>query len=189
MKKADKVATDKLANYGSRLMDYGSCLGHFTNTLIPQLWSSLDAFATCVATIKGRPPNPTTHNVRHSDASSTASVADDTSDRIRPPNVENERFSTTKSSPNIEDERLTPTAHSCMAWAEAHNTRATDDHPVEDTYDQPPSYHDNRSNPICRPDLPVDKFDTPYEWLPWSSGRLSTLQNKGLGFKTSAWRT
>ena len=163
MKKVDKVATDKLADYGSRLMDYGSRFGHFTNTLIPQLWSDLDAFATRVTTIEGRPPNPTTQDVRHNDASSTASVADDASDHIRPPIVDNEQFSATEHSPNIADEQLSPTARSCMALAETHNTRATDDHPIEDTYDQLPSYRDNRPNPIRRPDLPVDERDTPYD--------------------------
>ena len=156
MKKVDKVATDKLIGYGSCLMDYGSRLGHFTNTLLPQLWSDLDAFATCVTTIDGRPPNPTTQDVQHSDASSNASVTDAALDHIRPPNVDTER------SPNIEDDRLSPTARSRMAWAGAHNTCATDGHPVKDTYDPPPSYRDNRPNPICRPDLPVDEHDTPY---------------------------
>ena len=63
MKKVDEVATNKLINYGSRLVDYGSCLGHFTNTLIPKLRSDLDAFETRVTIIEGRPPNPTTQDV------------------------------------------------------------------------------------------------------------------------------
>ena len=87
MKKVDEVATDKLINYGSRLVDYGSRLGHFTNTLIPKLRSDLDAFETL--------PNHTTQDVRHSDASSNASVTDDDSAHIQPPNVDNERFSAT----------------------------------------------------------------------------------------------
>ena len=82
MKKVHEVATDKLIDYGSRLVDYGSRLGHFTNTLIPKLRSDLDAFETL--------PNPTTQDVRHSDASSNTSVADNDLDHIRPPNVDNE---------------------------------------------------------------------------------------------------
>jgi hypothetical protein len=148
MKKVDVVATDKLIKYGSRLADYGSRLGHFTNTLIPKLRSNLDAFETRVTTVEGRPSNPTPQDVRHSDASSHASVADDDSDHIRPPNVDNNRFSATGRPPNIEDEQLSPTAHFCMAWAEAHNTRATDGHPVDKKHDQPPSYRDNHPNPI-----------------------------------------
>jgi hypothetical protein len=62
-KRVDEVATDKLIDYGSRLVDYGSRLGHFTNTLIPKLRSGLDAFATRVTTIEGRPSNPTTHDI------------------------------------------------------------------------------------------------------------------------------
>jgi regulator of sigma D len=93
MKKVDEVATDKLIDYGSRLVDYGSRLGHFTKTLIPKLpklRSNLDAFKTQVTTIEGRPPNPTTQDVRYSDASSNTSVADNDLDHIRPPNVDNE---------------------------------------------------------------------------------------------------
>ena len=66
---------DELIDYGGCLMDYGSRLGHFINTLIPRLWSDLDAFETRVTTIEGRPPNSTTQDIRHRDASSTASVA------------------------------------------------------------------------------------------------------------------
>ncbi len=67
MKKVDVVATDKLVEYGSCLADYGSRLGHFTNTLIPKLRSNLDAFKTRVTTVEGSPPNPTPQDVRHSD--------------------------------------------------------------------------------------------------------------------------
>ena len=194
MKKVDEVATDKLIDYGSRLVDYGSRLGHFTNTLIPKLRSDLDAFVTRVTNIEGRPPNPTTQDVRHSDASSTASVAsaaDDASDHLRPPTVDNERFSATGRSPNIEDEQLSPTTHSCMAWAEAQNTRATNGHPVGKTYVQPPSYRDNRPNPIRRPDLPVDNHDTPYDLSsvgPLESPRLDDREHRArqLGHTTLA---
>ena len=68
-----------------------------------------------------------------------------------------------------------------MAWAEAHNTRAMDGHPVKDTYDQPPSYRDNRPNPIRRPDLPVDERDTPYNLSsvgPLESPRLGDREHR-----------
>jgi len=109
MKKVDEVATVKLIEYGRRVVDYGSRLGHFTNTDLPKLRSDLAAFATRVTNIQSRPPNTTTQDVQRSDASSTASVAsvaDDALDHLRPPTVDNDRFSTTGCSPHFEDERL-----------------------------------------------------------------------------------
>jgi hypothetical protein len=93
MKKMDEVATGKLIEYGRQLVDYGSRLGHFTNTNLPKLRSDLAAFATCVTNIESRPPNTTTQDVQCSDASSTASVAsvaDDASDHLRSPTVDND---------------------------------------------------------------------------------------------------
>jgi len=147
-------------------VDYDSRLGHFTNSLIPKLWSNLDAFTTHVTNIEGHPPNPTTQDVLHSDASSTASVAsvaDDASDHLWPPTVDNDRFYATGSSPNVEDEQLSPTTRSRLAWVEAQHTRATDGHPVGKTCIPPPSHRGNRPNPIRRPDLPADDHDTPYD--------------------------
>ena len=93
MKTVDEVTTDKLIEYGHRLVDYGSRLGHFSSTELPKIQSALNAFATRVTNIESRPPNTTTQDVHRSDASSTASVAsvvDNASDHLRPPNVDND---------------------------------------------------------------------------------------------------
>ena len=163
---------DELIAYGGRLMDYGSRLGHFTNTLIPWLWSDLDAFETHVTTIEGRPPNSTTQDIQHRDASSTTSVAsiadhavaDDAPDPLRPADVDNDaRFLASGHPPNIEDEYLSPTARSRMAWAAAQTTGATGSLPVDNNHAPPPLYRDHRPGPIQHPDLPVDVRDTPYD--------------------------
>jgi len=184
-KTVDEVTTGKLIEYGRRLVDYGSRLGHFSSAELPKIQSALDAFATCVTNIESRPPITTTQDVHRSDASSTASVAsvaDDASDHLRPPNVDNDRFSTTGCSPKFEDERLSPTARSRLAWADAQQTRATDGgHPVGEPSVPPPSYRDTRPHPIRRPDLPADAHDTPYDLSsvgPLESPRLGDREHR-----------
>jgi hypothetical protein len=154
---------DELLDYGGRLMGYGSRLRHFTNTLIPRLWSDLDAFATRITTIEVRPPR---------DASSTASVAsvaDDVvainaPDPLQPTDVDDDaRFHASGRPPNIEDVHLSPTERSRMAWAAAQTTRATGGHPVDGSHASQPSYFDHRPSPIQHPDLPVDARNTPYD--------------------------
>jgi hypothetical protein len=167
----------ELIDYGGRLMDYGSRLGHFTTTLIPRLRSDLDAFETRVTTIEDR-------------ASSTASVAsvaddaiaDDASDPLRPPDVDNDaRFLASGCPPYIEDAHLSPTARSRMAWAVAQTTRATGGHTVDDRHAPPSSYRDHRPSPIQHPDLPVDDRDTPYDLSsvgPIDSPRLGDREHR-----------
>jgi hypothetical protein len=181
IKGVDVVATDKLIEYGRKLVDYGSRLGHVTSTELPKIQSALDAFATRVTNIESRPPNTTTQDVRHGDASSHASVADDDSDHNPPHSVDDVRFSAPGHPPNIGDEHLSPTARAHMAWAALHNSRATDRQPLDATHVQPPSYRDNRPNPIQRPDLPVDARDPPYDLSsvgPLESPRLGDHEHR-----------
>jgi hypothetical protein len=181
---------DELINYGGRLMDYGSRLGHFTYTFIPRLRSDLDAFATRVTNIEGRPPNSTTQDIRHRDASSTASVAsvaddaiaDDAPDPRRPPDVDNDaQFLASGRPPNVGDAHLSPTVRSRIAWAAAQTTRATGGQPVDDSHAPPPSYRDHHPSPIQHPDLPVVDRDTPYNLSsvgPLQSPRLGDREHR-----------
>jgi hypothetical protein len=162
-------------------MDYGSRLGHFTNTLIPRLWSDLDAFETRVTTIEGRPPRDASSPTSVASVADDA-VADDAMDPLRPPDVDDDpRFHASGRPPNIEDAHLSPTARSCMAWAAAQTTRAMGGHPVDDSHAPPPSYRDHCPSPIQHPDLPVDVRDTPYDLSsvgPLESPRLGDQEHR-----------
>jgi hypothetical protein len=169
---------DELIDYSGRLLGYGSRLGHFTNTVIPRLRSDLDAFATRITTIEGRPPT---------DASPTASVAsaaDDVvaADPLQPPDVDDDAsLHASGRPPYIEDVHLSPTERSRMAWAAAQTTRATGGHPVDERHASPPSYRDHRPNPIQHPDHPVDARDTPYDLSsvgPLESPRLGDREHR-----------
>ena len=181
IKGVDVVATDKLIEYGRKLENYGSRLGHVTGTELPKIQSALDSFATRVTNIESRPPNTTTQDVRHGDASSHASVADDDSDHNPPHSVDDVRFSAPGHPPNIEDAHLSPTARSHMAWVAAQTTRATGGHPVDNSHAPPPSSRDHRPSPILPPHLPVDVRDTLYDLSsvgPLESPRLGDREHR-----------